>query len=112
MKAQFADLPSGLTVPTSCLPAPSISPALNAQALDITINAASIRNIGNGFFTARRTGAEIDIPEGARQVQMILSDTMANVIGGCLQTLATMLEQKAAQSQVETPAAKIEVVTQ
>lgn len=99
-------------VPRHCVQEMPISPALNAQAPDITINAASIRNIGAGFFNARRSGAEIDIPEGARQVQMILSDTMANVIGGCLQTLATMLEQQAAaaQSQVETPAAKIEVI--
>lgn len=108
MKAQFADLPSGLSVPIEMIRGQTLSPAINAQAPDITVNSASLRNIANGFAGMPRHGAQIDVPEGARQVTLVLSDTMANVVSGSLCALADMLDER--QRVSAEPVAKIEVV--
>lgn len=116
MKAQFADLPSGLIVPADVARQQcGLSAALvNQPRPDITVNSNALRNIGNNFMAARRTGAEIDVPEGARRVQMVLSDTMANVIGMSLIELAERLEEahdsEVATDTIDGSMAKIEVV--
>lgn len=111
MKAQFADLPSGLSVPVDLARQQPLSAALAKQNRpDITVDSNGLRNIGNGFLTAQRSGAAIDVPEGARQVQMVLSDTMANVVGMSLIELAKRLDEASAASAVEKPTAKIEIV--
>lgn len=70
-----------------------LSSALSNQSRpDVTLSSDHLRNIGNAFLTAERIGAAIDVPEGARQVKLVISDTLANVVGMSLIELAKRLE--------------------